>query len=133
MLNVYDFKDALAAVDVDSADMATLGAIVGAYNGLDKTIAANLLTSEENAKYELVVAKSEELASQTTNLTVTHNLLLLFFVERVICATRAFVLSEQCGRRVLIGHAFGLAEFFYHIIYVSYGKTFEIGFRRSKR
>ncbi|HIR29763.1 MAG TPA: Ig-like domain-containing protein [Candidatus Coproplasma stercorigallinarum] len=66
VLNVYDFKDALAAVDVDSADMATLGAIVGAYNGLDKTIAANLLTSEENIKYELVVAKSEELASQTT-------------------------------------------------------------------
>ena len=66
VLNVYDFKDALAAVDVDSADMATLGAIVSAYNGLDKTIAANLLTSEENAKYELVVAKSEELASQTT-------------------------------------------------------------------
>lgn len=66
VLNVYDFKDVLAAVDVDSADMATLGAIVGAYNGLDKTIAANLLTSEENAKYELVVAKSEELASQTT-------------------------------------------------------------------
>lgn len=67
VLNVYDFKDALAAVEnVDSADMATLGAIVSAYNGLDKTIAANLLTSEENAKYELVVAKSEELASQTT-------------------------------------------------------------------
>ncbi len=66
VLNVYEFKDALAAVDVDSADMATLGAIVSAYNGLDKTIAANLLTSEENAKYELVVAKSEELASQTT-------------------------------------------------------------------
>ena len=66
VLNVYEFKDVLAGVDVDSADMATLGAIVGAYNGLDKTIAANLLTSEENAKYELVVAKSEELASQTT-------------------------------------------------------------------
>ena len=66
VLNVYEFKDMLAAVDVDSADMATLGAIVNAYNGLDKTIAANLLTSEENAKYELVVAKSEELASQTT-------------------------------------------------------------------
>lgn len=66
VLNVYDFKDALAAVDVDSADMATLGAIVSAYNGLDKTIAANLLTSKENIKYELVVAKSEELASQTT-------------------------------------------------------------------
>ena len=66
VLNVYEFKDVLAAVDVDSADMATLGAIVGAYNGLDKTIAANLLTSEENIKYELVVAKSEELASQTT-------------------------------------------------------------------
>ena len=67
VLNVYDFKDALAAVEnVDSADMATLGAIVNAYSGLDKTIAANLLTSKENAKYELVVAKSEELASQTT-------------------------------------------------------------------
>ena len=66
VLNVYEFKDVLAGVDVDSADMATLGAIVSAYNGLDKTIAANLLTSEENAKYELVVAKSEELASQTT-------------------------------------------------------------------
>ena len=66
VLNVYEFKDVLAGVDADSADMATLGAIVSAYNGLDKTIAANLLTSEENAKYELVVAKSEELASQTT-------------------------------------------------------------------
>ncbi len=66
VLNVYEFKDVLAGVDVDSADMATLGAIVSAYNGLDKTIAANLLTSEENIKYELVVAKSEELASQTT-------------------------------------------------------------------
>ena len=66
VLNVYDFKDALAGVDADSADMATLGAIVNAYNGLDETLAANLLTSEENAKYELVVAKSEELASQTT-------------------------------------------------------------------
>ena len=66
VLNVYEFKDALAAVDVDSADMTALGAIVNAYNGLDETLAANLLTSEENAKYELVVAKSEELASQTT-------------------------------------------------------------------
>lgn len=66
VLNVYEFKDVLAGVDVDSADMATLGAIVNAYNGLDETLAANLLTSKENEKYELVVAKSEELASQTT-------------------------------------------------------------------
>ena len=71
VLNVYEFKDVLAGVDVDSADMATLGAIVSAYNGLDKTIAANLLTSKENIKYQSISEKYTEFASQAITVSFT--------------------------------------------------------------
>ena len=71
VLKVHEFKDMLAAVDVDSADMATLGAIVSAYNGLDKTIAANLLTSEENIKYQSISEKYTEFASQAITVSFT--------------------------------------------------------------
>ena len=74
VLNVYDFKDALAAVEnVDSADMATLGAIVNAYSGLDKTIAEAMLDEADTAKYQSVAEKYTEFASQAITVSFTES------------------------------------------------------------
>ena len=73
VLNVYEFKDVLAGVDVDSADMATLGAIVSAYNGLDKTIAEAMLDEADTAKYQSVAEKYTEFASQAITVSFTES------------------------------------------------------------
>ena len=73
VLNVYEFKDVLAGVDVDSADMATLGAIVGAYSGLDKTIVEAMLDETETAKYQSVAEKYTEFASQAITVSFTDS------------------------------------------------------------
>ena len=74
VLNVYDFKDALAAVDVDSADMAALGAIIEAYNEFaDDDTLVNLLTEEENIKYQSISEKYTEFASQAITVSFTES------------------------------------------------------------
>lgn len=73
VLNVYDFKDALAAVDVDSADMAALGAIIEAYNEFaDDDTLVNLLTDEEKKQYEDILAAYTEVASQSVTVSFTE-------------------------------------------------------------
>ena len=73
VLKVHEFKDMLAAVDVDSADMATLGAIVNAYSGLDKTIAEAMLDEADTAKYQSVAEKYTEFASQAITVSFTES------------------------------------------------------------
>ena len=73
VLNVYDFKDALAAVDVDSADMAALGAIIEAYNEFaDDDTLVNLLTEEEKKQYEDILAAYTEVASRSVTVSFTE-------------------------------------------------------------
>ncbi len=70
IIAVYDFQEVLAGVtDPATASMAELGAVVTAYNKLVASVASQVLTSEEQTKYEAVVAAYEVFATQTTVIT----------------------------------------------------------------
>ena len=71
VLAVYDFKVKLANVSVDSG-MIELNAVIAAYGKLNASVAAQVLTDEEQAKYQSIVGKYEEEAAKSVTISFTE-------------------------------------------------------------
>ena len=71
VLAVYDFKVTLANVSVDSG-MTELNAVIAAYGKLNASVAAQVLTAEEQVKYQSIVGKYEEEAAKSVTISFTE-------------------------------------------------------------
>ncbi len=71
VLAVYDFKVTLANVSVDS-DMTELNTVIAAYGKLNASVAAQVLTDEEQATYQSIVGKYEEEAAKSVTISFTE-------------------------------------------------------------